>query len=137
MNQQCQQLLADLFNSFCTFKKKAKAKKVWFQGENFVAFSLGPVGAIGVNFDPFIMPDEEGFEQNLNPHPRFLIWETMPEVHDLITPVVSEIKVGRPRFIDKEEIYVKKGESTFPEMRLFLYVIETAEFLLGKQLVRV
>ena len=133
MNQECQRLLTDLFNSFCHFKKRAKTRKVWFQGENFIAFSLGPVGAIGVNFDPFIMPDEEGFEQV--PNPRFIVWETMPESHDLETTIVSEIKVTQP--FNTEEICVKKGKSTFPkDMRLFLSIIETAEYFWGKRLVR-
>jgi len=128
----CQQVLTNVFNEFCSRKNRAKIKQVEFRGEVYNVFSFGQLCAMGANFD--LDPDPETNEPVSHPYPRLIVWEIMPEKHDLRTPVVFEVSVQR-RGTENESIFVRRGKSSFSNMSLFSRIIEMTEALAGDRLV--
>lgn len=132
-----QQALTSAFLSFCPMKNKRKVKSIIFEGEIFFAFSMGQIGAMGVNFDPYIASDSDQFKPC--DKPRLLIWETMPETEtrNLRLERILEIAVGQPIPGRPNMMFVKTAKSVFAEMNQFTRVIDATEEFAGRKLVRV
>ena len=131
-----QQVLTNTFLSLCSPKNRSKVKQITFEGDRFFAISMGQIGAFGVNFDPFISPESENYEERKNP--CLMVWEMMPDTtgRNLTLPKLMKITVGLSKD-ERPEICVSKEQSVFAEMHQFTRIVDEAKASLKGQLVRV
>jgi hypothetical protein len=103
-----------------------KIREVVSQGEAYFVYPLGQLGAIGLNFDPRL----HGEEMEVIPNPKFAVWETMPERHDLTTKLIFTIFIDRSLSIE-QAFFFKEGTSSFPkDMCLFSHIRDNAKILI-------